>query len=601
MCTIFLLLSIICLVIFGVFSVKIYFSYKRTQIITPSRFLAVGVFISSWLLLFPYYYIELFKELDPFPRFWDSVWVTVHHVIRFFVVAVDFKEIQTAGALFGSDLYEYLGIFLIILAPILTFSVILSFWQNFEAYRRLIMHPYAPISVFSELNGKSLALAADMKCQNKKMLLIFTDVFAPDNEDAFDLLEGAKELGAICFKKDMLSLNLKCHSKKSIIYFFAIADKQSARGVYRDVFSNSTPEEENLRQARSIMTDKYYSSRPNTYLFVFCSSTLGEIIFDNLPASAVIARRVDRYSSFIYRTLYSDGKKMLFDTALDNGINEKEINAVIIGAGGYGSEMLKALTWFCQMDGYRLNIDVFDGSCDASERFAFKCPGLMGKNNGNFDSYGIPRYKIAFHNGVDVTTCRFVDELSSIKWPTYILVALGSDELNVSTAVEVRRIFRRLKCPYDPYIDAVVYNRENRLVIEEATKKTVPYNINCIGDLRETFSMKTIVKLDFEQEVLRVGSQWRKSDELSASLYSTDEINATISRFIHRIIRKQLGIPTEEDGGFYLPDILEHRRWMAYMFSEGFVSGTRDHIAKTHHILIPYEDLEELDIFKNKP
>lgn len=594
MFVIFMILSALCLVLFGFFAVKMNFTYKRTQIMTPSRLLAIGVFAASWFLVFPYYYAEVFRDLGAFPRIWESIWVSVHHVIRFFVVDVDFADIKAAADICGSDFYVYLGTLLIILAPILTFSVILSFWQNFDAYRRFIMHPYAPAFVFSELNEKSLTLAKDIKETHKSAIVIFTDIFEPDNEESFDLLESAKELGALCFKKDMLSLNLKFHSEHSPLYFFAIAEPHSVRGVHRNLLSHTTAEEENLRQARQIMTDKFYSKRPNTYLFVFSASTLGEMLFDSLPASAVIARRVNRYASFIRRTLYKEGKEMLFDTALDTGGEEKEINAVILGSGKYGGEMIKTLPWFCQMDGYRLNIDVFDGSPDAEEHFVFKYPGLMGECNGNFDSYEMPRYKITFHSGIDVSSISFARELEAIKNPTYILVALGSDELNVKTAVEIRRILRRAGCPFDPRIDAIVYNKENKDILDNATKRGIPYKINCIGNLRETFSFTTVTKDDIRDNIEAIYQEF----QISPSQPDDYTLNSTEVSFIHSELCKKLGkhissnadLLSEEDS--INVEMFEHRRWVAYMFSEGYIYGEhKDPVAKTNRTLLPYSEL----------
>jgi hypothetical protein len=517
----------------------------------------------------------------------------VHHVIRFFVVDVNISDIQDMGSVCGNIFYVYLGTALIILAPVITFSVILSFWQNFDTYRKLVGHPCAPIYVFSELNEKSLALATDIKGNNKKSIVIFTDVFEPDNEESYDLLESAKELGALCFKKDMLSLNLRFHSKHSPIYFFAIAEARSVRGIYREMLSSITPDEENLKQARFIMADKFYSRRHNTFIFVFSSSTMGKLLYDSLPPSSVMPRRVNRYSSFIRRTLYSHGKEMLFDTALDVGTDEKEINAIIIGAGGYGSEMFKSLPWYCQMDGYRLNLHVFDASPNTSDRFSFECPSLMGENNGNFDSFEIPRYKITFYDGTEVSTNSFAEKLLSIKWPTYILVALGSDELNINTAVEIRRLFRRARCPFDPRIDAIIYNSENTAILDNATKRGTPYKINCIGNLRETFSEKTIIKDDFEREITKLHVKW------GGGRMDDDSVNSTEAYLIHVDLREKLGIDQYEFSSSNRENmgklsLLEHRRWLAYMFSEGYVPTTdtgRDTIAKTHTDLVPYSRL----------
>ncbi len=264
-----MILSVLCLAISVAIVWHLNRAYRSTRILTPSRALAVGVFLSTWLLLLPYYYLEVFTDLSLIPRLWESVWVAVHHVIRFFVADVDFADIQKAGQLSGYAPYYILGTVLMVLAPLLTFSVVLSFFRNFASYRKYLMHPYAATYVFSELNEKSLHLAMDLKRNHSSAVIIFTDVFEENNEESYELVERAKEIGAICFKKDMLSINLSFHSRRSLLYFFAIAEERSVRGMYRQMITATTPEEENLKQAHRLTHHPFYSKRPNTKLFVF--------------------------------------------------------------------------------------------------------------------------------------------------------------------------------------------------------------------------------------------------------------------------------------------------------------------------------------------
>ena len=51
---------------------------------------------------------------------------------------------------------------------------------------------------------------------------------------------------------------------------------------------------------------------------------------------------------------------MLFDEAIDMENKGKEISALILGVGRLGTEMLKALTWYCQMDNYQFKVNAFD-------------------------------------------------------------------------------------------------------------------------------------------------------------------------------------------------------------------------------------------------
>ncbi len=592
MYTVFLILSLISLALCVLIALRINRTYKRTRLLTPSRVLAVGVFVSTWLLLFPYYYQSVFSRQFILTRIWESIWVAVHHAIRFFVVDADYFDFYTISERSGIGLYFILGTVLMILAPLMTFSVILSFFSNFTAYRKYIMHPGAPTYVFSELSEKSLALATDIKRNHPRAVIVFTDVFEEDNEESFEIRERAKEIGALCFKKDMLSINLYFHSRRSLLCFFAIAEDKSVRGMYRQMQSSTTAEEENLKQAYKLATHRYYSRRPNTYLYVFTSGTQGEIVLDNLPKSNLTVRRVERFRPLILQTLYQDGKELLFDRAVDGENGEKQINVVVVGAGGYGREMIKTLAWYCQMDGYRLTVDVFDIDPLASEEFAFECPGLMDPtHNGTFRD-GEAGFHIRFHDGISVKTDRFDEQLGEIQWPTYVFVALGSDELNVNTAVTVRRVYRQKGCPYDPFIHTVVYDSEIKKVLTGATdRRGIQYDIHYIGDLRETYSERVVVSQELGGEALNSYQQWVDGDFQSGYDY-----RSSVAVVMHRMLCEKMGLSAENDA--YEEEhaerlqLLEHRRWMAYTYAEGYVYGLkRDDIAKTHPALLPYGQL----------
>lgn len=592
MYAVFLVLSLICLALCVLIALRINRTYKRTRILTPSRVLAVGVFVSTWMLLFPYYYQSIFCQQFILTRIWESIWVAVHHAIRFFVVDADYFDFYTISVRSGIGLYFILGTVLMILAPLLTFSVILSFFSNFTAYRKFLLHPGAPTYVFSELSEKSLALATDIRCNHPDAVVIFTDVFEEDNEESFEIRERAKEIGALCFKKDMLSINLLFHSTRSLLCFFAIAEDKSVRGMYRQMQSSTTAEEENLKQAYKLSTHWYYSKRANTKLFVFSSGTHGEMLLDNLPKSNLTVRRVERFKPLILQTLYQNGKELLFDTAVESHSGEKQINVVVVGAGGYGREMIKTLAWYCQMDGYRLTIDVFDIDPLAGEEFAFECPGLMDSGHNGAFGKGEAGFRIRFHSGVSVHTEQFAAQLSAIEWPTYVFVALGSDELNVNTAITVRRICRQRGCPYNPFIHAVLYDSAVKTALINASdRRGRPYGIEFVGDLKTSFSERVIMNQELGDEALNRYQQWSDRD-----FESEYDYRASVSAVMHRMLCEKMGVFAEsglsEEEKAELLSRLEHHRWMAYMYGEGYVYGPqRDDIAKTHPALLPYDQL----------
>ena len=47
-----------------------------------------------------------------------------------------------------------------------------------------------------------------------------------------------------------------------------------------------------------------------------------------------------------------------------------------MGLGQHGFEMAKALVWFCQMIGYRLEMNIVDKDENAKDLFEMQCPEL---------------------------------------------------------------------------------------------------------------------------------------------------------------------------------------------------------------------------------
>ena len=595
-------LSLLVLLIFSLLAIQAGRAYKSTRLLSSSRLLAVGVFFAIWLLFLPHTYLVVLDGMPVLPRIWQSLWIGVYQVIRFFVVAADYSDLEAVSAASGIGAHTVLGTFLLILAPLLTFSVILSFFRNFSAYRKYLMHPHAPTYVFSELNEKSFHLAADIKHNHRDAVILFSDVFEENNEENFELVERAKEIGAICFKKDMLSLNLSFHSKNSLLCFFAMAEENSVRGAYRQLGSSITAEEENLRQAYRLANDPFYAKRPHTKLFVFSSTVQGEILLDNLPKSILSVRRVERFRPLIMRTLFEDGQRFLFENAVTLPDGTKAIRALILGAGGYGSEMVKALCWCCQMNGYSLSIDVLDYDETAAEKFAFACPGLL-ENNASRNP-GMPQYTLTVHEGISTDSAKFVHLLRELPRPTYVLAALGADERNIDAALTVRRIYRQSTSYEDnePFIHAIVYESENRYGLENATNdRGEHYNIHYIGDLASSYSERVILNEEMTSSALKWHQKYVPTD-FEYDFHLRSAMSITLWEHFARVC----GVKTAEksDNTSALTDeqiiemeLAEHKRWCAFMFSEGYVyapqtHGRRDAIAKTHADLVPFDQLD---------
>ncbi len=584
-----LILAVISLITFSVLAFT-KTKHKKTYTNPYGRMFA-GVIISSCVLFLPIC-LNIFKDTNC--GVFEIIFITFHNVIKLFVVDGDFdfivSNLATDSYLISKG-YIILSAMLFVVAPILTFGFVLSFFKNLSSYLNYSRQFFKNAYVFSELNEKSLTLAENILDSNTKNLLVFCSVIEDESFANNELIERAKALGAICFKRDIVTSNFGFHSKRKQLKFFAIGTNQS----------------ENINIALKII--EKYKYVPNTNLYVFSTEERAEILIatafnkdtlqDRRPMLKV--RRVNEVRSLIDRILYEDGYEKIFSSAIPSLNGGKNIHALIIGMGIHGIEMTKALSWFCQMSNYYPEIDCFDSQDNTDGKFKSLCPELMSERiNGRYDIEGESKNKITIHQNIDVNTKEFEDLITEISPPSYIFISLGDDELNIHTAIKLREVF--LRNGYSPQIQAVVSSTEKKEALKDITNfKNQKYNIDFIGDIKTLYSEECIIKSDIEKVALDRHLKWGQEEDFWKFDYN---YRSSIASAIHQKMKKLCKIPgidkapkerNEEE--LWNLRILEHCRWNAFMRSEGYVysgsieKSSRNDLAKTHHCLVPFKEL----------
>ncbi len=552
--------------------------YRAGRTFNALHMLFCGVLISSVIMFYPIYHSGFSQAVLQVPM---AVLLSIHNTIRLFIVDGEFEIVggflvNTTGWVPAA--YALLAAVQFVMAPLLTFGMVLSFFKNISAYLRYCRGYFRETYVFSELNDRALALARDLKTNDKRRMIVFAGVRDALSEE----MELALELNAVIFRKDIEALNLSFHGKNRGISFFAIGKD----------------DESNVQQALDII--EKYRSRENTSLYVFSITTDCELLLNTVDKGFVRVRRVNEVASLISRTLYDEGLR-IFEGAADEGGPDRRIRALVVGMGAHGTEMAKALSWFTQMDGYLPEIDAFDLDPLADERFRLMCPELMDeKFNGDFTTDGEAHYRLTIHGGVDVGAHPFARALDTLAGATYIFVALGDDELNIRTAVWLRAYFEKRKM--HPCIDAIVYSKDKKAALTGIRNYSgQSYDIHFIGDLATSYSEDVILDSDVEEAALQRHLKWGEEEEFWQYEYN---YRSSIASAIHRVMKIRCGIPgvakppeerTEEE--LWALRKMEHRRWNAYMRSEGYCysgsteKSSRNNLAKTHHCLVPFAEL----------
>ncbi len=556
---------------------------KRNQkILTPVNILIIGVFIASAFLLYPFCRERFFAEG------FTCTLLSIYHSLQLFVVGGSFDEMKEFVLTQDESIrqpYTQMVAAMYVLAPVLTFSFILSLFQNAISYVRYTFRFFKKIHVFSELSEKSLALAESIVHENRWSTVVFADVFERDDEIRYELTERAAKLGAISFKKDILSIRFGIHCFGTPISFFIIGADES----------------ENVKQALGLV--KRYGKRRNTNLYAFSTHADGEILLANTKCKRMRVRRISDVRSLVYHLLYQHGEK-LFEQAILCG-DEKKITVVLAGLGAHGTEMLKGLAWFCQMEGYGVTIHAFEKNQDAESVLKAACPELMDRKN----------YDIQIHAGIDVATEEFIRLVRQLP-VTYAFVALGNDSDNIQTALTLRTLFYEQN--ENLFIQAVVYDSEKVHALEKAANfQGEAYNISFVGDLKTSYSADVILNSKLEAAGLMQHISYLSAQEQNDKEIVDEKTNefwnyeyyyrSSVARMIHDKMRvfcnisgaeKMVENRTPEEREKLRK--IEHSRWKAYMRGEGYIYGeTRKDIAKRHHLLVPYETLSDAERRKN--
>ena len=210
------------------------------------------------------------------------------------------------------------------------------------------------------------------------------------------------------------------------------------------------------------------------------------------------------------------------------------------------------------------------------------------------------QYSICFYDGIDYRTPAFTRSLEKTA-VTLAFVALGDNSLNLDAALALRSLFERQKqkCNLNPKLFTVIYSPVQASMIREhklLNFKNQDYRIQVIGDLDERYSYELVTHSELEREALSRHLRWGTEADFYRFEY---HYRSSMATAIHAKWRQRCNIPEEE-----LPE-LEHKRWNAYMRSEGYAysgspaASSRNDLAKLHNDLVGFASLPAAEVEKD--
>lgn len=298
--------------------------------------------------------------------------------------------------------------------------------------------------------------------------------------------------------------------------------------------------------------------------------------------------------------------------------NRTDICVLLVGCGRMGMQMLKTVSWCGQIAGHTLKMRVLDKKAKSIEReFYFHYPEMN-------------HYDIQFEE-VDVESIEFENKVKSYSDVTYVCVATGLDELNLSTANHIYQVLRR---NYDGYIPPIFTRVRKTVKVSNFEAKgsfLEERNIHLFGTTASRFSNNVLFNSQLEKLALAVHLCYNGVlDEpensfcyrkvLSDFYVSEYARRSSMSAALHIMAKlRAKSWPTEAELNDFekvitdktAKEILvknEHERWNAFMRSEGFrtvdfatvrkyapyTRSHKDEMARLHPCIVSWDDLDSL-------
>ena len=457
------------------------------RISSPLKLITAGVFIASLLMFIPVCYDWIgWKDGYTYIR---PVLLAILNAVRIFLAGVEFDIVENAvpaAPVWCKVAYCLYAAILYAVAPILTFSNVLSLFKNMTGEMRLRTCRNRPIYIMSELNAPSVTLANSIVAdytgkRRNRPLIVFCDVFVQNEEQNYELLQQVRQLNAICLKKDASHVTF------------------SRKGRPMEFFLIGENEVENTEQVIRL-TEKWKDSTRIVSLYVFSSDPTTDSILDSIDighrllhadvmdtmkqhltkglveqiwqtadyemSGGFFVRRIDPVDVLVQDVLTKNDYADYIEIQ-EAAQQTKTISVTILGMGRHGVHFLKTALWFYQRYGIRLEFNIFDMGTengDPKKRLGQECPELIGINPSTQN--GDALYDIRFFTGVDCFSCDFNnlvlhDERQRFEKTNLVFVALGDDDRNIRAAMMVQTLFARLQAtqadPRDiPFIYSIV-------------------------------------------------------------------------------------------------------------------------------------------------
>jgi len=299
------------------------------------------------------------------------------------------------------QIYKTVLLIVLLIAPLFTVGITLSFFT--DKFNRIVYRVRSECKdtyLFSAINERTLCLAEDIACSHKKAVIVFVLQVSQDDISA-EYMARINAMGAFLINDDIVELRHSLRKK-------------------RNYYLMSTDNGENLDAGLRLYQKYNDRHTDNVNMWLYTKSELAEVIFDQL------------YETFNVRLINEESliaKALVTEHPLYEGVKGGKLTVLLVGGGHIGLEILRNVAMYgCLGDGVESRIHVVDLNGEKSRStFEKTSPGLT------------EHFGIQFHSA-DIKTDGFTQLLAGIQ-PTYIVLALGNETMNMETALYIRRYY----------------------------------------------------------------------------------------------------------------------------------------------------------------
>lgn len=515
------------------------------------------------------------------------------YALKLFVADMDFNVLKDfVTDISASKLVLIFASALMIVSPVLGGAFILSFMKDIFKSLSLWFNFSKKIYIFTELNDITYLMAKSIK---EKCRIIFLDLNA-DNKILLKEECEANRFSIMSYSVEKLYTKIENHFTNKI-HSIAFTQKIS-------IFFADTNEAKALEKMIGFIENKIENTKKTkkikTSIYLFSISTEAEMIVDNYKTEHamknydnITLRLIDRAQLISYGILSDNPLYMIDKNLMESNINPSTTNICvsIIGMGNVGMHIAKDILWCGQLTDTSLKLNLIDRkvSCDLQSEFEFKFPELKK-----------PDYDINYYTA-DVTGEKLTSLISGeLASSNYFVISLGNDELNIMTAHHIRINYWRIHKTF-PVIVAIVSDDDKYHAVESVFKKM---NICLAGSNSQIFSIDKIENNPLYLKAHLVDKAYGSTSSYETFLNSREVIiRSNIAYSIHidyklwaltglnpikqkrcidRFIPKANAAYMQKADTY---EEIEHRRWMAFQRSEGWISSFKNEDFKDEQTL----------------